>query len=81
MTDPSANGTKLVPLGLKETIRLPLMIPQAVNGKDIVVFPDKTRPPMPGVITLYGRDDMVQERVKWAIMENYPGAFPDEAFD
>lgn len=68
-------GNELVQLGLKNTIHLPLRIPQAVNGKDIVIFPDKTRPPMAGVITLYGRNDMVQRRVRDQIIEKFPGAF------
>lgn len=70
-------GNELIPLGLKATIRLPLRIPQAVNGKDIVIFPDKTRPPMPGAITLYGRNDMVQRRVRDQIIDKFPGAFPN----
>ena len=68
-------GNELIPLGLRETIRLPLRIPQAVNGNDIVILPDKTRPPMAGVITLYGRNDMVQRRVRDQIIEKFPGAF------
>ena len=62
-------------------MRLPLRIPQAVNGKDLVIFPDKTRPPMAGAITLYGRNDMVQRRVRDQVMEKYPGAFSDELFE
>jgi hypothetical protein len=49
-----------------------------VNGKDIVIFADRSRPPMPGAITLYGRNDMVQQNVKDLIMDSFPGAFPDD---
>lgn len=81
--DYQPNGGGTVRLGLKETIRLPVRLPQALNGQDIIILANK-RQQVPSLnvpvgskpaMVIVGRNSMVDIEHKKALTDKWPKAF------
>lgn len=66
---------EMVELGLKSSIPLPVRIPGAVNGRDIVVLPSKKSRPVDGAVNVYGHNALVSKVVREAAKAQWPRAF------
>lgn len=63
-------------MGLKDAFRLPIRIPQALNGQDVVIVTDKNNvPPVEGALIIIGRNALVDARHKEQLVERWPKAF------
>ena len=68
------NGSKSVKLGLKPSYPLPLRLPQALDGKDLVIVPNRQRTyPTQDAIVVYGRNAKVSTKDKKQIERKWPG--------
>lgn len=68
-------GSDLVPLGLKESVRLPIMFPAAFNNMNVVVLASRKLPPIQNSMTIYGRDGLVEKRVRDTLVDGWEGMF------
>jgi hypothetical protein len=81
--DYSPNGGGTVRLGLKEQVRLPVRLPSAISGQDIIVVANKTqvvpRPEVPvgskPAFVIVGRNAFVDIEHKEQLMAKWPKAF------
>lgn len=71
-------GTDVVTLGLKESIRLPIMFTAAFNNMNVVVLESRKLPPLNNSITLYGHNSPVEKRVRDTLVEGWAGMFEVE---
>jgi hypothetical protein len=70
------NGRGTVRLGLKEALRLPIRIPSALNGQDVVIVTDKNNiPPVDNALIIVGRNALVETSHKEQLVEKWPKAF------
>lgn len=76
-TEATENDAEMVSLNLRETVALPVLIPDVVNGKAMAVLPPG-HDPVAGVINVYGRQAQVSRRVKKLIYNQWPTAFNSE---
>lgn len=68
------NGT--VRLGLKDVFRLPIRIPVALDGKDVVIVDNKRAvPPVGDAMIIVGRNAIVEVRHKEQLVARWPKAF------
>ena len=80
--DYSTNGNGTVRLGLKPQIRLPVRLPGALNGQDVVVIANKLHPaPLlqtqngKPALVITGRNAFVDTAHKEMLLERWPSAF------
>jgi len=74
--DYQPNGRGTVRLGLKDAFKLPIRIPQALNGQDVVIVTDKNNvPPVDGALIIVGRNALVETRHKEQLVKRWPKAF------
>jgi len=81
--DYTPNGGGTVRLGLKDTIHLPVKLPGAINGQDIVVVANKKQqaPNLQATvgskpaIVIVGRNALVDVDHKQQMLEKWPSAF------
>ena len=74
--DYKANGRGTVRLGLKEALRLPIRIPNALNGQDVVIVTDKRSiPPVNNALIIVGRNALIETRHKEQLVGKWPKAF------
>ena len=68
------NGSKPVKLGLKPSYPLPLRLPEALDGKDVVIVPNRVNTyPTQGAIVIYGRNAKISKKDKKQIERKWPG--------
>ena len=73
-TPNGGNGT--VRLGLKNIFRLPIRIPDALNGQDVIIIDNKRElPPVDGAIVIVGRNAFVELGHKEQLVARWPKAF------
>ena len=74
--DYKPNGRGTVRLGLKNAFHLPFRIPNALDGKDVVIVTDKRNvPPVNDALIIVGRNALVETRHKEQLVEKWPKAF------
>jgi hypothetical protein len=74
--DYKPNGRGTVRLGLKAAFRLPIRIPQALNGHDVVIVTDKNSvPPVDNALIIVGRNALVETAHKEQLVKMWPQAF------
>ena len=74
--DYRANGNGTVALGLTAAIRLPVRIPKAIDGRDVVIVANKLkRPPVPNAVFIVGRNAQVDPRDRQQLVDKWPKAF------
>lgn len=81
--DYTPNGGGQVRLGLKPAIRLPVRIPQAIDGQDILILGNKnqalprlkTEKGKPPALVITGRNALVDAAHKEQLVEKWPKAF------
>jgi len=72
----TTNGNPAVPMGLKQTFRLPLRLPKAIDGKDIVIAANKKSvPPINDALILIGRNAKIEFNHKKQLLDKWPQAF------
>ena len=74
--DYKPNGRGTVRLGLKDAFHLPIRIPQALNGQDVVIVTDKRHiPPVDNALIIVGRNALVEVQHKEQLVKKWPKAF------
>lgn len=74
--DYKPNGRGTVRLGLKEIFRLPIRIPNALDGQDVIIIDNKRElPPVDGAIVIVGRNAIIEVKHKEQLVERWPKAF------
>ena len=70
------NGGTTVPLGMSNQIRLPVRLPGAIDGQDLVVAQNKLKiPQVMGAVIVVGRNAQVEERHKQQLVDKWPTVF------
>ena len=74
--DYKPNGRGTVRLGLKEALHLPIRIPAALNGQDVVIVTNKNSiPPVDNALIIVGRNALVEVEHKEQLVNRWPKAF------
>ena len=72
----TANGSPTVPMGLNQFIRLPVRLPKALNGKDLVIAANrKTVPQITDATIIIGRNAKIDKAHKRQLVDKWPQAF------
>ena len=75
-TQYTANGNPTVPLGLDQFIHLPVRLPRALNGKDVVIAANrKSVPPITDAVIIVGRNAKIDEGHRKQLVDKWPQAF------
>ena len=70
------NGDGSVKLGLSPAFRLPVRFPEALNGKDLIIAPNKGKAPnVPDSVVIVGRNGQINKKDRDVLAEKYPAAF------
>lgn len=63
-------------MGLKEALHLPIRIPAALNGQDVVIVTNKNSiPPVNNALIIVGRNALVEVEHKEQLVNRWPKAF------
>jgi len=76
----SANGTNdHVRLGLKPFFALPIRLPQAINGKDVIIVASSRKAPAKeqGALIIVGRNAKIEKAHRQEMTDKWPQAFID----
>lgn len=75
-TEYKINGGHAVPLGMSTQVRLPVRLPGAIDGQDLVVAQNKLKiPQVMGAIIVVGRNAPIDERHKQQLVDRWPTVF------
>ncbi len=75
-TSYAANGSLTEPMGLNQFINLPIRLPRALNGKDIIIAANKKSvPPITDALIIIGRNAKIDVAHKKQLVEKWPQAF------
>lgn len=66
---------QMLTLGLKKTIQLPVRLPDAINGSDLIVMPEGDTRSVSGAVNLYGHDAEIRRGLREQIVARWPQAF------
>jgi hypothetical protein len=72
-----ANGSGTVRLGLKPFFALPVRLPQAIDGKDVIVVASRTKKPPAeeGAYVIIGRNALMDKKHRQQMVDKWPKAF------
>jgi hypothetical protein len=72
----TTNGNPTEAMGLNQFINLPVRLPRAIDGKDVVIAANrKTVPPVMDAMIIIGRNAKIEKAHKKQLMEKWPQAF------
>lgn len=66
---------QMMTLGLKKTIQLPVRLPEAINGSDLIIMPEGDTRTVSGAVNLYGHDAEIRRGLREQIVNRWPQAF------
>lgn len=65
----------IMTLGIKPSVPLPVRLPEALNGSDVIILPEDDSRSVAGAVNLYGRNAEVSRGVRDQIVARWPQAF------